>query len=144
MPDSNLPRWGQVTLSVLRMLGYTATAAAGYGAVFYTPVGPSAISTHTVFHIWGWACLVSSLLCIYASARHRWKIEWVSVWVVGGSLSFYASTQWSLFPATTTRLVSAAVISSACIFLLTRGVELTIFAEQARRNQLRRRERANA
>lgn len=134
MPDSNLPRWGQKTLRGLRTLAYASLAASAWGALFYTPVGPSEVASRHAFYVWGALCLVSSLICMFASFKHRWRLEGLFVWIVGGSLSIYVSTVWSLFVQGPTRLTQAGAVTAVLVFLVIRGVELAIFAEQARRH----------
>lgn len=132
MPDSSLPKWGRVALRALGLLAYFGMTLVG-AVGFLWPANPDLGSTGVfLLHGFGGLLSITSLLCFFAVATFRWRVEYTFIWWVCAGLSGYVGLAASVRPPTHVTYLITALALVLCTTILSRGISLAIFASRTR------------
>lgn len=134
MPDRNAPRWGRISLRIIGALSYALVALAGVTGMTWPPEN-APVGDHGLIVAVGAAVTVSASVCLFAVLTFRWRVELMTVWWVGASLSGYALIALAQRPLTPLLNLMIFLTTALCLTILSRGVSLLVFAEGVRRHK---------
>ena len=137
MPFRDLPRWARTALRTLLSVAYLSAGYAALAAVVWTPQTIEGALGAVLTYGWATVGLVGAAVALLGVALDRYRVEWAAVWWVAAGLSVYTLTVWALVAQTPTRQTQAAALTTLCVLLVYRAVELTAHAAKLRHRHLR-------
>jgi len=115
----------QLLIRIVFALMYLGGAVMGFGASVLATYPPESIGDGVVQALGGVALLVS-LVCCVAVLVDRWKVEWIGLFFLNGSISVYLVIVWGEVAGDFDRLTSAGAFTMLNFSLLVRLIDLTL------------------
>lgn len=141
MPDLDWPPLQRLLGRAVRTLAYAMSAAAGAWVISHPPYAVSAQSGSAGPVLLGMVTVMAGVAAMLAVLAHRWHVEWVAVWFLGGTFGSYAVLEWGLvISGQIARGATAAAVSVIALLLVARAVELWVFSLEV---DMGRRQRAS-
>lgn len=119
---SEYPHWAEIVLRTLRVLMYSMSVLTGVAAFLFPSSSMTAIGAAVVTFM-----LICGLGCLVGTMLMNWMIEWISLWFLTGSMSFYVLSVWFSAFAQPTRLAGTFVLTMLILSLMIRITDLTVY-----------------